>query len=510
MTALHDELAVLDGADDTEEVVAATGRRPGSRGWARRGGGRAAYVQPPTTWRGTSVQVCGMWPWAAGSSAPLVGVPLGRILAGRSGSGSTLCCDPLSWFIYGLISRPSAFIEGEPGLGKSALVKRIAMGLAGFGVNGLVLGDTKGEYVAMIRALGGQVIPLGPGRGYLNVLDNSEASEAADRLTGNARHAVLAGAHARRSTAVVALLKILRHRPPEERDVSLVDRCIRVLDDKHDGVPTLPDLLQVLRDAPDEVRDVAIDRGSMDRYHQITESLEASLVALMGNGSLGETFSRHTTEPLRRDRPAVFDISHIDDGQTDLQGAALAACWSAGFGMIEVATALADAGLEPQRNYLAVLDELWRVLGAGPGLVDSVNGLTRLDRNKGVGTIYVTHSLADLNALSEVDRMKARGIAGRAGMVICAGLPREEMPLLGDVIAMSRAEQQLVTGWSSPPAWDTQGRQVAPPGRGNFLVKVGGRPGIPFHVELTEPELALNDTNQRWKQWTERAHGVRA
>ncbi len=92
---------------------------------------------------------------------------------------------------------------------------------------------------------------------------------------------------------------------------------------------------------------------------------------------------------------------------------------------------------------------------------------------------------------------------------MCAGLPRSEMPMLTSAIGMSAAEQDLVTSWSSPPAWDTQGRQVPPPGRGNFLVKVGGRPGIPFHVELTEPELDLNDTNHRWRQWAARARGDR-
>ena len=78
------------------------------------------------------------------------------------------------------------------------------------------------------------------------------------------------------------------------------------------------------------------------------------------------------------------------------------------------------------------------------------------------------------------------------------------MPLLSAAIGMSQAEQARVTSWSSPPSWDTQGRQVPPPGRGNFLVKVGGRPGIPFHLFLTPAELAINDTNQRWSQWATR------
>ncbi|CAM5662223.1 hypothetical protein STENM223S_03427 [Streptomyces tendae] len=37
-----------------------------------------------------------------------------------------------------------------------------------------------------------------------------------------------------------------------------------------------------------------------------------------------------------------------------------------------------------------------------------------------------------------------------------------------------------------------------PPGRGRFLIKVGGRPGIPIKVSITDTERALHDTNTRW------------
>ena len=95
--------------------------------------------------------------------------------------------------------------------------------------------------------------------------------------------------------------------------------------------------------------------------------------------------------------------------------------------------------------------------------------------------------------------MRARGFVERSGMVICGGLPAAEMPMLNSAVALSRAEQHLLTSWQDPPAWDPGlGADADPPGRGRFLVKVGGRPGIPVQVALTSVERELNDTNRIW------------
>jgi hypothetical protein len=162
---------------------------------------------------------------------------------------------------------------------------------------------------------------------------------------------------------------------------------------------------------------------------------------------------------------------------------------------------LADAGLEPRRNYFVVLDELWRALRSGRGIVDRIDALTRLNRQRGVGQAMVSHTMSDLLALpTEEDRMKAKGFVERSGMVICGGLPRAEMGQLTDVVKLSEAEIEMITGWQDPAAWSTHDAgEGDPPGLGNFLIKVGGRTGIPIHVDLTPVERALNDTNKRWR-----------
>src|SRR5262245_10464273 len=106
-------------------------RKPGLRGFPGRGGGKASLVEVPPEWRGTTVQVCGLWPFAAGSGTPMSGVPVGRVLDG----GATLCMDPISWFQRaGLIHNPSMLVLGKPGLGKSTLIRRLVLGLTGYGV----------------------------------------------------------------------------------------------------------------------------------------------------------------------------------------------------------------------------------------------------------------------------------------------------------------------------------------------------------------------------------------
>jgi hypothetical protein len=116
------------------------GKRPGPRGWAGRGGGMSTYIQAADEWRGTTVQVCGLWPFTSGTGSPMVGVPIGRNMM----SGATMCCDPISWFMRAkLISNPSMFVLGKPGLGKSTITRRMALGLAGYGIQPLVLGDLK-------------------------------------------------------------------------------------------------------------------------------------------------------------------------------------------------------------------------------------------------------------------------------------------------------------------------------------------------------------------------------
>lgn len=473
-------------------------RQPGPRGYGGRGGGNATYVQPVPMWRGTSMQVCGLWPFVRGAGSPNIGVPLGKHLE----TGERVSGDPISWFMRArLISNPSMWVEAIPGVGKTTLVAKIAVGLAGFGYTPVVLGDIRPDYIEMVRRLDGQVIRLGDGLGHLNPLDMGLAPAAAERLSGDARQEVLADAHARRKLRVETIVRLSRGVAPSDRERSLLSRALTILDDRHPGVPVLGDLLEVIRDAPSELRAIALDRGDLKRYQEITEDLEATLVGLASGARFGDMFSAQTDEPMAMDRAVCFDVSQLRTADEDTQAAALMMCWSVGYGNIAAAQILADEGLIARRQYLVITDEVHRVLRAGGGsMVETMDQATRLNRTDGTGNIQATHTMSDLQSLpNEEDRHKAIGFVERAGMLACGGLPAREMQLLSEVVSLSRREQDMLTQWSAAGAWNVElGREEPPPGRGKFLLKVGRRPGIPVQVALTDSEQALSMSNARW------------
>lgn len=467
----------------------------GPRGWKRRGGGRVGVVTPAPEWRGTTVQVCGLWPFVTGVGTPLVGVPLGRHLY----TASTVCSDPLSWFQEGLVGNPSLWVEGKPGLGKSTLVRRMITGLAAYGVNPMVFGDLKPDYRKLVEALEGNVTSLGRGRSTLNVLDPGAAVATAARLTGSARMQLIAEAHARRLNIVATLIGINRATAPTDHEVAVLAAALRVLDGAHSpGEATLIELIEVLAEGPTAVRAVTLDRGHDDRYRDAVDPLQRSLAALV-EGAMGDVFAHRTSTPISLDGPMCIDISGISEADEKLQAAALLACWGEGFAAIETQQALTDAGLEPQRNYVVVLDELWRVLRAGSGFIDRIDAITRLDRSKGLGTIMVTHSLKDLMAVNETDRPKVTGFADRCGYYALVGMPGSEIEHLRRLFQLSDTEASLLTSWvSAEGIAASRGRRRGTHGLGKVMLKVGGAPGIPVQVELSPTEVAVNDTNTRW------------
>ena len=460
------------------------------------GGGRAAMMPRVPMFRTTSVQGCGLYPFVVGGVTPLEGVILGENLNGPG----VVCADHVSWFERGIISAPSAMVMGLNGLGTSTLVRRIMLGLANRGIHSMILGDIKPDYVDAVEALGGQVVRIGHGLAGINPLDAGNVDEAVRLLADHPqeRAALLEAAHERKKTLIISLIHIVRRQAPTEREEVILDAAVRILEERG-GAPVLADLLEVVREAPAELRVAALDRGSMERYLDITENLEISLMALLA-GRLGRIFAAATTTPMMMDRSVVFDVSATRDQSVDVQAAVLLASWSYGFATVEIAQVLADAGVAPRRHYNVIMDEMWRIMRASSGLVDRIDALTRINRSLGVAQMMCTHSITDMDTLpNEEDRVKARGFVERSKMLFTGGVPPREMEMITSVFNLSQEEQALLRSWAAPGSLDpTSGEKVPPAGMGHFMLKTSDDPGQSFRVYLADSEVDINNTNKRW------------
>jgi hypothetical protein len=462
-----------------------------ARGWSKPGTGRVAHVACPPEYQATTNQACGLYPFLAGSGTPIAGTPVGRHMLW----GEVVCLDPLAWLRAGLVTNPGMFVLGQPGTGKSTLVKRLITGAIATGTVTLVLGDTKPDYGLLVEHLGGQVIRVGRGLDRINPLDSGPLGEVLQRIPSAEADALRREIRSRRLSLLLALCTLVREARITNAEEVVLGRAVDLLGERLAGQrePVIPDVLSVIEQAPDTLRSAA--RANSDGQYQDRVSDLVFTLELLCTGSLAGVFDGPTSRPIDLTAPAIsVDISRAGVAGDKLLAAAMLCTWAYGFGMADAAAALADLGLARRRPYLAVMDELWRALRGAPGLVEYADSLTRLNRAKGMASIMVTHSLADLDALAtEEDRAKARGFADRCAITVLAGLPPHELERVQQITPLTGPERELVTSWSAPDSWRPGALH---PGRGRYLIKAGERIGIPVQLALIGPEWRLYDTDQ--------------
>ncbi|WP_205708611.1 hypothetical protein [Kineococcus siccus] len=403
--------------------------------------------------------------------------------------------DPFAWLDAGLVTNRGLTVLGQPGTGKSAMLKRLSRGMLAFGVRPLFLGDLKPDYSAVVHSAGGQVLRVGRGLDRINPLDAGPLGAALARMSGPGAQRLRLEVRGRRLSATLALCSLVRrHARVTNGEETVLGAAVDLLTERAtEGVdPTIPDVLRVIRQAPDRLV-AAAEVDDAPAYRTETKELRQTL-NLLCEGSLKGVFDGPTSHPIDLDAPAVsVDISAVAASGDTLVAAAMLSTWSYGFAVIDASTALAEAGLAPRRRYFAVMDELWRALRGAPGLVDHADALTRVYRGRDVAHAMATHSLDDLSALpSEEDRAKARGFIERNAITVLAGLPPRELEEVTRVVPLSGREVSMVSSWSAPESWQTGARH---PGRGKYLLKTGQRVGIPVEMELVGDEPALYDTD---------------
>jgi hypothetical protein len=413
------------------------------RGWARPYAGRAASIPAPPTFRGSTGQLQGLYPFLYGAPVPAVGAYLGIDTL----TGGAFSCHPIEWLRAGLVTNPNLLITGVPGAGKSATVKALAFRLMAYGVKTFVLGDLKNEYAPLARALGVAPLELGPGLpARLNPLDAGPLGQNLPADSG-ARLERLAEIHRRRITLLASLLVTRLGRdltPTEEAAVSL---AIRHATGEADAAttltdPTIPAVWALLRD-PTAVM-VEHLRAPGDSVEQLREMIRPVADALgnMITGSLSGLFDGPTTVALDFDAPIqTVDISRLDSRGDETVAMILACVSSWGQAAID----------DPSGGVrLVVRDELWRALRI-PAMIRKVDSDLRLSRSQGTIQVLATHRLADFESVGPAGSAEvaiASNLLASCDVRICLRQDTAPLAMTRQAIGLTDTEAAHIASWT--------------------------------------------------------------
>lgn len=491
-------------------------------GYVGRGGGRWNRVPAPPLWYATSVQACGIYPFATGTARPVSGAPLGRDLL----TGTAVALDHHSLYMEGAISSPSLFLFGINGVGKSSTAQTITLGMIARGMVPAIFNPLKkGEHTPLVEESGGAVFEFGPtARHQLNLLSRGPLGRAAARIGGETGAELNRLATWKVVQQTQLALRVSRGVPLDDIDDAVVEAMVEDILARV-AHPVTGDLEGAFNAPSPRVLAVA---GLADatafraRFQRLGESLRAMLGGDLGR-LLGGTDSIEI-DPGNRGG-FCFDTSSIPDTASKLLSTAMLMSWSIGMDAIDahwelakaeaaVATEAAAVGerYTPEvvwSGYTTLMDEFWYPIRSTPGIVDRVDALSRSNRSVGTAEMKITHSPKDMLSLrNEEDRQKARGLAERAGLLGLMALTTDDLRALGEVKPLTPEEITYVSGFNAAKSWGS-GRVSewvralaldSPPGAGKVLFKVEGRPGVPVQMVKTETQQSLHVTDARFRE----------
>ena len=415
--------------------------------------------------RGTTAHVCSLYPFSVQASFGWRGAYIGLdVLAG----GAEFCWDPFEAYRTGQITNPNCWILGEPGNGKSALVKTLLWRMAaiwgtGNGGRFVAIADPKGEYVPIAERLGLDVVRLAPGgTTRLNPLAEGPATaEAPEKRT------------LRRAEMVAALAATVLDRPlTQVEDAALFAAIEHLTADREHSPRSQPDLTHVARilvDPPDEV----LARIRCDRTETGSE-LGALLHATdkLLSRSLRGMFDGPSTVHVDWDGPGlVLDLSAVPIDSDALP-----------LVMVAAAGWLSQLMTTPGPQRVQVLDEAWALL-ANRHTAGYLQNCFKLGRTYGVANICVAHRPSDLGAQAD---------DGTATAKIASGLLADS----ATKILFRQAPDQLEAAERAFGLTEPERQILGQLGRGRGLWKVGGRTAVVQHI-LGSREVELVDTDSR-------------
>jgi type IV secretory pathway VirB4 component len=391
------------------------------------------------------------------------------VFIGKDMYGGSFTYDPWELYELGVITSPNMVVLGQLGKAKSSLVKTMLLRQYIFGRRAWVL-DPKGEYAPLAHALGVEPIKLTPGGDVrLNPLTRRGGEQA--------QQAIL---------SAVAAAALGRELEPEEN--AGLREALRVLNESAPE-PTLPEIVKLLlRPRPEMAENLATTPEELAAAARSA----ALAVQRLCEGDLRGMFDGPTTIDLGLDSPlVVIDLSEM----LDAAGLGILMTCAAAWQRAQIAHLRAEAeasgGVGPK--IINVLDEGWRFfshLGAARWLQESF----KLARQHGLQNVIVMHRLSDLQAAGTRDSQEvkiAEGLVSDTETRVIYGQPRDQVPLLRDILALSETELEIVPQLQ----------------RGVALWQVGRRSYL-VHHRISAYEREIVDTDARMRSVPRSLEGV--
>jgi type IV secretory pathway VirB4 component len=371
----------------------------------------------------------------------------------QTAGGAAWCWDPFEAHAQGLVTNPNVWIMGEPGNGKSALVKLyLYRQWQVYGPTRFVtILDPKGEYRPLAEAMGLPVVRLAPG--------GSQRVNPLDGPTGDG----VAGHEARveRQAAMIRALMatMLRRNLTPVEEAGLWAAVSTALESRGSKA-LLSDVAALLMNPTAEMAAQVVKQP--DELRQLLEALRYSLGALLTRHLRG-MFDGPTTVPIDWDGPGVVPA----------------------MGWLQELMYRRDG-----RQKINVSDEQWRLLG-NEELARFLQSCWKLGRSYGFANIAVSHRPSDLGAQADdgsATSKIARGLLSDTATKVLLKQAPDQLDLVVNLMGLSPAEAREVGALGPSQAIWRLGNRSA------LVDHNGGRPGA-LNGLVSSEEMGLIDTN---------------
>jgi len=459
------------------------GLRRQPRGPARAYRGWAPNTPAVSVWTMTSDQLPALWPLLPGPGLPATGARLGC----DHHSGGSFFFDPIGWTLNPnvTVTNPNVFVSGKPGKGKSATIKAACLRLMPYGYRTLVLGDTKGEYEPLCRALGVEPIVIGPGLpGRVNPLDLGPMATGWAALGREQAQVRAQQVFARHLVLLRALIGAGRcgdsRVPVTPSDEIVLAHALRDLTGYATGATTLREVtIPELWAAIDNPTKALVARCRYARRQDFldgTRLLRDALAALL-TGPLAGMFDAPTTISIDWAAPIQsLSLRALLGLGEDAVGVALTCLNSWGRGQRETS--------QPGDLRIVLRDEVWMQMRLGPDSVKSLDADLRFSRNEGEIQVMAMHKPSDPLAAGDTGsqaQLIAKDLVHLADTHVMLGQDKGVADEFATLMNLSDIEHDLITGWAMT-------------GTGRALWRVGDA-SYKVQTVLHPRERVLFDTN---------------